>query len=137
MAKLWLALVVMLLWAVGARHGSSAQSAPSPTPHPSATPRSIPTPSSSSVSTSDWKYPNSTSTGDNKWQSNDGPQVITNWYKSRIEALHLNAQSFVQTDTNDNVLNKLVAGSGAFKVSVEISKSSTFSQTSISVVLDK
>ena len=60
-----------------------------------------------------------------------------NWYKDKIKALGMNATSFVQTNTNDNVLNKLVAANNSQKVTVEISRSNSSSPTSVSIVLDK
>lgn len=71
-------------------------------------------------------YPNSTvifETGNAiVLQSQDNPQTITDWYKQKIESLNLNAQSFVSTNTNGNILNKLVGTNREKEIRVEISK---------------
>lgn len=112
----------------------------SPTPIASpvmkATPYATPTPVANNSSSSDWQYPNSTFAGSGKWQSSDSPSQITNWYKDKIKMLGFNSTSFVQTNTNDNVLNKLAAAKNSSKVAVEISKSPSQTLTSVSVVLD-
>ena len=113
---------------------------PTPTPTPIPTPRLTPTPKTSPTpvaAATDWKYPNSAPAGDNEWISSDDPKIITDWYKNKINALGLNAKSFVQTSTNGNVLNKLAADNGALSVTVEITKSAADTQTTILVVLDK
>lgn len=82
-------------------------------------------------------YPNSVVISSNFFgvslESTDNPQTITNWYKEKIKAMGLNANSFVQTNANDNVLNKLVASNGKVKISVEIKKQSNDPVTKISV----
>jgi len=45
----------------------------------------------------------------------------------------MNAKSFVQTNTNGNILNKLVSANGETKVSIEISKNGSEAQTKISI----
>lgn len=73
-----------------------------------------------------WVYPNSKQIGslDNTLllESNDDPGKITDWYKQKIESMGMSAKSFVQTKTNDNVLNKLVAANGKEKIDIEINK---------------
>lgn len=121
---------------------TSPSPAPSSSPTPFSSPKNspLPTPTPASTTSSpksaDWQYPGSTGNG-NHWQSSDSPQVITDWYKNKIKTLNLNATSFVQTNTNNNVLNKLVAANGSTKVAIEITKDASSSQTSISVNLDK
>jgi len=66
-------------------------------------------------------------------QSFDDPSNITNWYKEKITSLGMNAKSFVQTNTNGNVLNKLTGANLMFKVSVTISKKNSQSSTEITV----
>lgn len=124
----------------------------SPTPTPSLTPsptfppmsptQIIKTPSpknSPSLSTNlaEFIYPNSKqiSISANKLslESQDSPQTITNWYKDKIKSLGMSATSFVQTSTNDNVLNKLAGSSGNQQVRVEISKSATDTKVKIIV----
>ena len=143
-AKFLAIVIAVVIWIAGAAPAPVAQpdSAGPGTPLPAlATPKALqagtPTPATNpQPATGDWGYPNSTQLATGKWQSSDSPQTITNWYKSKIEALGMPAKSFVQTNTNGNFLNKLVAANGSSKVTVEISKGSGNSQTSILVVLD-
>lgn len=127
-AKFLAIVIAVVIWIAGA--------APAPVAQSDSAVLATPTPSANPQPAGDWGYPNSTQLAAGKWQSSADPQVITNWYKSKIETLGTSAKSFVQTNTNGNVLNKLVAANGSSKVSVEISKSSSDSQTSILVVLD-
>jgi hypothetical protein len=88
----------------------------------------------------DFFYPGATqiSSHDNelKLESSDDPSKITDWYKSKIESLDMNAKSFVNTKTNGNVLNKLVGDNGDLEVRVEISKKENETKVKISVELD-
>lgn len=87
--------------------------------------------------TSGWIYPQATVTsqanGSISLTSLDNPTTITNWYKDKIKTMGMNTTSFVMTNTNDNVLNKLAATNGSLNVQVEIKKDSGSSTTSISV----
>jgi hypothetical protein len=67
--------------------------------------------------------------------SGDETNKITAWYKDRITSLKFNAKSFVNTNTNGNVNNKLVASNGQTQVTVEITKGPTDSQAKIKVIL--
>lgn len=82
-------------------------------------------------------YPGSTAGNKNGnrliLESSDNPKTITEWYKNKIEALGMKATSFVQTNTNNNVLNKLVASNGEQEISIEIKKESSSLTTGISV----
>lgn len=69
------------------------------------------------------------------FQTNDSAQVVTDWYKDKIISLGFSAQSFVQTNSNDNVLNKLVAANGKKEIRVEISKSLSDQVVKVSVFL--
>ncbi len=143
--KLWTIILAALVGVFATWHSSQSITTPSPQPSvspvPTVTPKTPPLPKEDKLIIPSplqiWAYPGSTSVGDSKWQSNDPPQVITNWYKDKIKSQGMNATSFVQTNTNDNILNKLVGANGSMKVSVEITRASGISQTSISVVLDK
>ena len=115
---------------------------PTQTPIPSQTstlilPTSTPVPSPQKDMSS-FVYPGSTilnqSGGEMTLQSTDDPQTITKWYKEKITSLNMNAKSFVQTNTNGNILNKLVAAKSGFKISVEISKKNNEGKTEISVI---
>lgn len=120
---------------------------PTPTPSPSPTilqksaaPSSSPNnsgPSNSQVS--GWKYPNSIliseSTNALSLESSDDPTTITNWYKSKIQSSGMSVKTFVTTNNNDNILNKLSGASGSTGVLVEVSKNSGDSIVKISVKL--
>lgn len=66
-------------------------------------------------------------------QSSDDPSVITNWYKEKITNLNMNAKSFVQTNSNGHVVNKLIGANTEFKVTIEIERNSSSSISSIKV----
>lgn len=72
------------------------------------------------------QYPNSSLIKDEQREltfiSFDDPQVVTNWYKDQIKKKGMNVTSFVQTQTNGEVLNKLIGSNGQQKVEVEITK---------------
>lgn len=73
----------------------------------------------------EFKYPNSEQLSNNNnlvLNSTDNPQVITDWYKNEITAKGFTTTSFVQTNTNGEILNKLVGSNGNKEVRVEISK---------------
>ncbi|MCL4418615.1 hypothetical protein M1146_00770 [Patescibacteria group bacterium] len=101
-------------------------------------PSSVPSPTKSNIDS--FIYPGSIKVngGENSLvlQSNDDPQAITNWYKEKITNISMNAKSFVQTNTNGNVINKLVGAKPGFKVGVEVSKKSGEGTVRISVTLD-
>jgi len=84
-------------------------------------------------------YPNSFNYSKNgnriSFQTVDSPQTVTDWYKAKISSLGFSAQSFVQTSSNDNVLNKLVAANGEKEIRVEISKDSGNQITEIRLFL--
>lgn len=79
-------------------------------------------------------YPNSKQISVGKeivLESNDDPKVITEWYKEKIRQEKMNAKSFVQTNTNGKVLNKLVGSNGQREISVEITKENDKSEVTI------
>jgi len=118
------------------------QSGPTPTPIPTPIPTLVPSTSipipSSQRNMSSFAYPGSIilnqSEKEMTLQSLDDPTSITNWYKEKIVNLNMNAKSFVQINTNGNILNKLVAAKSGFKISVEISKKNNEGKTEISVI---
>jgi hypothetical protein len=69
-------------------------------------------------------YPNSqivdTPSGSLILESLDSPAVITDWYKNKIHSLGMTQTSFIQTNNNGEILNKLMAGKSGQKISVEI-----------------
>ncbi|OGE29654.1 hypothetical protein A2867_02250 [Candidatus Daviesbacteria bacterium RIFCSPHIGHO2_01_FULL_40_11] len=138
----------------------SASSSSTQSPFPTPTPSPKPSPSSNSSNNSqvtikqevketastpqtfnlsDFKYPNSSQVGNLengiKLESSDDPNTITDWYQEKIRSLGFKSKSFVKTNTNGNILNKLVAASANKEVRVEIEKSAEVSKVSIAVTL--
>src|SRR5579859_3211560 len=110
---------------------ASSSSGMSPTPTSPATPSPTVSPtvvqvSGSTNTSSSFQYPNSTQTnqsnGQITFQSSDDPATITNWYKDKIKTLGLNVTTFVQTNTNNSILNTLRGANGSKSIDVEISK---------------
>ncbi|MBI2022736.1 hypothetical protein HYS97_02725 [Candidatus Daviesbacteria bacterium] len=85
----------------------------------------------SNINIGNFVYPNSTSLGSGVYESNDSPNIITDWYKEKIKSLGMSTTSFVQTSANDNVLNKLVGSDGKGEIRVEISRPADNSKTTI------
>jgi len=110
-----------------------------PTTEPNAT--SIPTPIQSAFNSNilDYKYPNSqiisTSSNTLSLESDDDSDVITDWYKDKINSLGMNVKTFVKTKANDKILNKLAGADGTKEISVEISKESMNLLVNISVTI--
>lgn len=98
----------------------------SPTPNPT-----------TNNSNSDWRYPNSTvvsGSGNNiTLTSSADPSAITDWYKQKIQSLGMNTRSFVTTNSNNNVLNKLAAAGNSGSINIEIKRNSGESNTTIIV----
>lgn len=151
-AKVIAIVVASVIWVVGVfqnvpQDGApNASSSPSPTQYPSPTPILTPKPPSSpppvfsplpsptsTNSAAGWEYPQASFKGGNSWMSSDLPSKITDWYESKIETAGMNAKSFVQTNTNGNVLNKLVAADGKSTIEIEISRSGSDAQTTITI----
>jgi hypothetical protein len=121
----------------------SQSPSPSPTVSPAVMLKSAsPKPSALGESTSSkvmvWKYPNSsiTSSSDSSLtlESSDDPTTITSWYKDKIQSGGMNIKTFVSTNSNGNILNKL-SGAGSMGVQIEISKSEGEAITKIVVKL--
>jgi len=111
----------------------TTQLAPTPTPIPSIAItqlKDIPT-------SSKLHYPNSTKveSKDNvtTWESTDNPVLITDWYKEKIKTMGATSTSFVSTNTNGNVLNKLIGNTGSEEIRVEITKKSSESKVVITL----
>ncbi len=104
---------------------------------PTSAPTNTSTPTINNSSINNYMYPNSSvvSSSNNflSLTSEDSADVITDWYKNKIDSEGMNVTSFVTTNTNDNVLNKLVGADGTYEVSVEISKISNSSTVHIEV----
>ncbi len=91
------------------------------------------------VSIQDLQYPNAMVTSQTSnsltLESKDNAKNITDWYKERITALRFNAKSFVSTNTNGHILNKLVSSNGTQEVRVDITQGSGDQSVKISVNL--
>ncbi len=116
----------------------SASSAPTTnpqTPSPTPTPSIVPTPTKAPVldlgSQNQWVYPASVG-NQNKYTVKASTVEVTTWYKNKFKELGFRTTSAIETRTNGNVLNKLVASSGNTTVSVEI-KSSENGETEYSL----
>lgn len=147
-----LVILVLIIFAISLiqKEGLGSKQTQIPTPTQTPTPTSTPTPIPTSVPStstpipfsqrnmSSFIFPGSiilNQSGDEMTlQSLDDPISITNWYKEKIISLNMNAKSFVQTNTNGDILNKLVASDGAHKVQVKISKKNNESVVEISVI---
>ncbi len=94
---------------------------------------------SSTGSLNDFIYPNSSVQSQSgnavTLLSTDDATVITNWFKNKIQQLGMNTTSFITTNTNGNVSNKLVASNGSLHISVDISKSPGSNQVTVAVSL--
>ncbi len=124
---------------------------PIPTPLPIETqrpqPSSLPSPNQPTTSSSQsnnlqgLNYPNSKliSSNDNTLilESTDNATIISNWYKQQIKQIGMNATSFVQTNTNGNVLNKLVGSNGHNDIEVDIRKTNNRSEVKITIYVNQ
>lgn len=86
---------------------------------------------------SDLKYPNSTIISENNsnltLENSDDPTIITNWYKDKIRQLNMTTKSFVSTNNNNNILNKLVGSKANLELTVDISKQNGQNTTQINL----
>lgn len=89
------------------------------------------------VDLDEYIYPNSVplNAGNNqlKLESGDSAQVITDWYKNKINSLNFNAKSVTESNSNGEVLNKLTAAKPGENLEVTIKKDQTTSKVEISV----
>ncbi len=69
-------------------------------------------------------------------ESNDSTEQVTEWYKNYIEINSMNTTSFMTTNTNNNVLNRLVGTGNGQKIDVEIKKNSEERTTRIKILLN-
>lgn len=99
-------------------------------------PPPTPQPPTSNSNTDDLKYPNSSKQEDNKFQTGDHPDAVTNWYKEKINQMKMSSKSFVTTKTNEKVLNKLVAADGNKEIKVTISREENSSNTIIEITVN-
>lgn len=89
------------------------------------------------VSLKEYVYPNSRELKSNSkgfvLESSDSAQLITDWYKNKINSLEFNARSFTQTNTNGEILNKISAAKPGENLEVTIKKDQTTSKVKITV----
>ncbi len=82
-------------------------------------------------------YPNSTLVSKTSsrvmLQSGDDPNLITDWYKQKIQSENMNVNSFVVTSVNDTVINKLSSSNSSVQIDVSIEKTPTASTTSVTI----
>lgn len=117
---------------------------PRPTNKPVPTASFLPSPTSDTTSNSininDLIYPNSSvlSKTPAKADLTTGadPKVVTSWYKAKINSYSMNITSFVTTETNGSVDNKLIGEKGQDRISIEINRPEGKSNASINVSLD-
>lgn len=68
-------------------------------------------------------------------QSSNDPEDITDWYKNLLSKMGFSAKSFVQTNANANILNKLSGSDSKEQVLVEIERKSNEAMTSMKILL--
>lgn len=88
--------------------------------------------SNSSQSITDWQYPGS-SGSEGSYTSPDDPNVITNWYKQKIQSSGMNTTSFVTNNVNGNVNSQLVGSNGNSQIKISITRNNNDTATSIAV----
>lgn len=66
-------------------------------------------------------------------ESTDEPRQITEWYKKQITKNGMKTKTFIQTKTNDNVLNKLVGTNNTQSITVKITQKNNSSTTKIEI----
>lgn len=69
-------------------------------------------------------------------ESKNSTQEITEWYKSYIQDNQMNTTSFVTTNSNNNVLNKLAGSGNGKSISIEIQKNENEDVTHITILLN-
>lgn len=88
-----------------------------------------------------WRYPGSSLTGSSahslSLKSIDNPTTITNWYKDQIRNLGMNTKTFVSTNSNGNILNKLAGANQTLNITIEITKQSNQSATTMTLTQAK
>lgn len=66
-------------------------------------------------------------------ESTASPEVITLWYRKKIDESQFNAKSFAQTNTNGDILNKLTAAKPGEKLDITIKNDQKTSKVLITV----
>ncbi|MCL4398075.1 hypothetical protein M1403_03585 [Patescibacteria group bacterium] len=85
-----------------------------------------------------WIYPGATqidnSSGVVTYETTDEPSAVTSWYQDQIARGGMTVTSYIVTNTNDNVINRLVGASAdGSEIEVEIVRLAGSSYTTISL----
>lgn len=67
-------------------------------------------------------------------ESSVEPKTITDWYKEKIESNDMNVRTFIQTNSNNNVVNRLVGTDGETQIRVDIVKKGEDMNTKVQVI---
>lgn len=111
-------------------------------PSPSEAPASNPSENSKNNSRSllEFVYPGSkiinAQPGTITLESPDQAGQITDWYKQKISSKNMNTTSFIVTNQNDNVSNKLISSNPNLELKVDIERSAKQNKTTVIVRLD-
>lgn len=80
-------------------------------------------------------YPNSYLVNTNEgvliFETDDNPSKVTDWYKGKIKESGMKTTSFVQTNVNGNILNRMAGNNNENTISIEINKKSADSKVKI------
>jgi len=115
-------------------------SLPTPQPKPSSVPTSIPASVSEKPGkVSEFLYPGSTVILQEEkklnLKSDDSVDTITGWYEAKTRSGNYGAISFVKTNTNSNILNRLSGEREGGKVEVLIKKEDSTAEVLIEVIV--
>ncbi len=80
-----------------------------------------------------WIYPGATPVAKNTFQSNDDPAAVTAWYQNLINQAEMTVTSFVVTNTNNNIVNRLVGATRDISTDIEISRMAGEKTTTIKI----
>lgn len=70
-------------------------------------------------------------------QSTDDISTITDWYEDKIKDMGLQTKTFVRTNSNGTVLNRLVGSRSSYELSVELRKNADSPQSTITLTIKK
>lgn len=104
---------------------------PTETQVPTKTPTQIISPTSKATDSSGWEYPGAIKVGNNTYQTSDSPEKVTDWYKNKIRAMNFNLNTFITTNANDQVKNRLTGSGNGSKIDIQINKLSSSSSCEI------
>lgn len=107
---------------------------PMPTTKPTITLR--PT-SVQQINISSFIYPGLKEVSPGKYESADSPDQITKWYEDVIRSQGYSINTFVKTNSNDNILNKLVGAKSGVQLQIEIIRKNGSTITTVTVLIDK